>query len=100
MEMEQMTCLLAKMKAEIRTKQAKADVNLTEMKGEMTARLDVMIQNNQERMMATLDAHHKRMIARLDSQLKKMEAVEDVLEERLNKWDTRILRPIVKSQRP
>jgi endo-alpha-1,4-polygalactosaminidase (GH114 family) len=62
--------LLAKMEAN----QAKTDANLKEMKEEMTARLEAMIQTNQERMevnqgnmMAKLDAHHDRTLARMDS---------------------------------
>lgn len=47
MEMEQMMDhLLVKMKATIRTNQAKADTNLKEMKIEMAARLEAMMQNN------------------------------------------------------
>jgi hypothetical protein len=53
----------------------------------MMARLVVMIQNNQEKMMAKLDAHHERMTARIDSQIEKMEAAVNVFEERLNKMD-------------
>jgi hypothetical protein len=59
--------LLAKMDAnqvEIKTNQerlarmeAKTDVNLKEMKEEMIASLEVMMQVNYEKMMAKLDAH-------------------------------------------
>jgi hypothetical protein len=50
MEMEQiMTHLLAKIKAEIRTNQAKADINLKEKKEEITARLEAMIQKKTEK---------------------------------------------------
>jgi hypothetical protein len=62
------------------------------MREEMTARLEIMMQNNQEKtdanlkeiragqehlkgkMLAKLDAHHERIMARMDSQLEKMEA--------------------------
>jgi transcription initiation factor IIE alpha subunit len=48
MEMEQMmTCVLDEMKAEITTNQAKVDANLKQMKEEIMARLEAMIQNNQ-----------------------------------------------------
>jgi hypothetical protein len=47
MEMEQMmACLLAEMKAEIRTNQANTDTSLKEIKEEMMERLEAMIQNN------------------------------------------------------
>jgi hypothetical protein len=49
MEIKQITaCLLAKLKAEIRTSQAKVNANVKEMKEDMTARLEAMVQNNQE----------------------------------------------------
>jgi hypothetical protein len=76
MEMEEMMAhLLAEMKAEIRTNQAKADTSLKEM----MARLEAMIKNNQENMMAKLDAHHEMMIVRMDSQLEKMEAAVETI---------------------
>jgi phage-related minor tail protein len=85
MKIEQiMECLLAKINAEIRTNQAKADTALKYM----AARLVVMIQNNQEKMMVMSHAHHKRMMARMDSQIEKMEDAVNVFKERLNKMDT------------
>jgi hypothetical protein len=57
METEQMTArLLTKMKAEIRTSQAKADGNLKEMMEEMTASQELL----KEEMLAKLNAHHKK----------------------------------------
>jgi rubrerythrin len=93
MEMEQMMArLLAEMKAQTRTNQAKVDASLNKMKEEMTARLEAMIQKNQERMetnqekmMDKLDDHHERMMARMDFQVEKMEAVVDVFKERLTR---------------
>jgi hypothetical protein len=55
----------------------------------MVAKLVVMIQNNQEKVMAILDAHHKRMMARMDFKLEEMEDVVDIFEDRLNKMDTK-----------
>jgi hypothetical protein len=60
MEMEQIiACLLAEIKIEIRTNQAKTDANLKEMKEEMTSRPEAMIMNNQERM----KPNHEKMDA-------------------------------------
>jgi hypothetical protein len=88
MEMEEMmACLLAKMKPEIRTNQAKADDNLKEMMEDMTASQELL----KEEMLAKLNAHHKRVMARMDSQLEKMEAVEDVFDKRFNKMDITLL---------
>jgi hypothetical protein len=64
MEMEQrMACLLDKMKAEIRTNQAKVDANLKEIKEEIMARLEAMIQNNQDEMLAKMETNQERMEA-------------------------------------
>jgi hypothetical protein len=61
MEMEQMmTCLLAKMKPEIRINQTKVNANLQEMKEEMVARLKAMVQNNQEEMLAKVEANNEK----------------------------------------
>jgi cob(I)alamin adenosyltransferase len=50
METEQMMAhLLARMKAEIRTNQAKTDANLKEMKEEMMARLEAKVEANNEK---------------------------------------------------
>jgi hypothetical protein len=83
MEMDQMMArLLAKMKAEIRTNEAKADTSLKEM---MT-RLEAMMQNSQEKMMAKLGAHHKIMMVRMDSQLEKMETTVETIRTRVPIW--------------
>jgi hypothetical protein len=44
----------------IHATQAKENANLKKMKEEMTARLEDMIQANQEKIMVKLDAHHGR----------------------------------------
>jgi hypothetical protein len=72
--------------------EAKTDADVREMREEITARLEAMIQNNQEKMdatikktrasqehlkeemMAKLDAHHDWIMARVAFQLEKMEA--------------------------
>jgi hypothetical protein len=91
MEMQQMMKrLLAKMDtnpAEMIANQAKTDTDLREMREEIMAGLETMIQSNQEEtdanlkeiragqellkeeMLAKLEAHHKRMMTRMDSQL-------------------------------
>jgi hypothetical protein len=53
---------------DISTNQAKTEATLKEMKREMTAMLEAMIQNNQERM----EDHHERMMSKMDSRLAKM----------------------------
>jgi predicted nuclease with TOPRIM domain len=54
--------------AEMRTNQAKAYVNLKEIKEEITVRLEAMIQNNKERM----QANHKKMDAMMDANQEKI----------------------------
>jgi hypothetical protein len=49
----------------------------------MVARLLAKIRNNQEQMLAKIDAQ-----ARMDSELEKMEAAVELFEERLNKMET------------
>jgi hypothetical protein len=79
MEIEQMMARLpVEIKAEIRTNQAKTDVNLREMREEMTSGQELLT----EELLAKLDVHHERMMASMDTQLEKMEfAVEDNQEE-------------------
>jgi recombination DNA repair RAD52 pathway protein len=72
--MEHLVTVIEKMDAERDSNQAKMDTNVREMKEEMMARLEALIQNNQELMMARLDSNHKRIMARMDSQVEKMEA--------------------------
>jgi hypothetical protein len=73
MEMEQMMAyLLANIKAEIRTSQAKTDATLKELKAGQEHLKDEILTKmeiNQEKMMAKLDASHQRLMARIDSKL-------------------------------
>jgi hypothetical protein len=76
MEMEQMmACLLAEMKAVIRTNEAKVDISLKEI----MARLKAMIPNYREKIMAKLVAHHEMMTVMMDSQPEKIEAAVETI---------------------
>jgi hypothetical protein len=83
MEMEEvMTHLLAGMKPEIRTNQAKVDANLKEMKEEMVARVKAVIQNNQEEMLSRMETIQEKTDAKIDSNQEKKEAMIDTNNEK------------------
>jgi hypothetical protein len=62
MEMEQM---MVRLLAEMKTNQAKTNVNLMEIREEMRASQELQ----KEETVGKVDGHHERMMARMDSQL-------------------------------